>query len=513
MTNLRLRTKLYEAYYTLHDENRRILYDKKLREENDAIPWNTGSGKTQQTNKPSGRDTGGRYSPESESEEDDEWKERMRTEEEHERTKRMKSENEARERAESQAEQDKNERDRRNWYEYPPPSEDSGDDGDDERARKAREHRERTKRQREAGDRAYTQAKEKEEREWLNDLKARLESLVRLRKKIETMNAKIEDMDLEDAAILKSEQRLKSRRAYRTSIWNQITENEEIEQARKRAGRLQARTSETIKVRWVEKELKQRENDYDLFLSLQGRQRREQADRVEAALRATTEPTTQQEAKEKRVREKEKEERRAREKEEIRKEAEGMRRQVEREHQERGLAREEARKAELRETQKDEAVRRQRVLEKIDKHKQETLRQESRSAYFSEPKPDEGGLRPSHFYTSESVFVGSTERARSREVPPSRNHQPRFRTNSPTPAYNPSTSSYREREQSSTVSFSSSSSSEGLCNHEDFWPKIKGGHECGNCARSCNAFIFRCPDCGILACAFCRDQLRGGGFV
>ena len=483
------------------------MYDKKLREENDATPWNTGPGKTHQTNEPSGRDTAGRYSPESRSEDDDEWKERVRTkEEEHERTTRINSKKQARERAESQAEQDKNERDRRNRYEYPPPSEDSGDEGDDERARKACEHRERTKRQREAGDRAYTQAKENEEREWLNNLKARLESLVRLRKKIETMEAKIEDMDLEDAAILKSEQRLKSRRAYRTSIWDQITENEEIEQARKRAGRLQARTSETIKVSWAEQELKQHENDYKTFLSLQGRQRRDEAGKAEAALRATTERTAQQETEEKRARKKDISERLAREKEETRREAEVRRRQVEREYKERELAREEARKADLRETQKEEAVRRQRVLEKIDGHKQETLRQESRFAYFSAPKPDEGGPGPSHFYTSESIFIGSTERTRSREVPPSRNHQPRFRTSSPTPAYSPSTSSY---EQSSSVS----SSDEGLCHHGDFWPKIKGGQECGNCARSCNAFIFRCPDCGILACAFCRDQLRQGGFV
>ncbi len=408
------------------------MYDRRLRDENDSPSWKTGFGNNQQTDKASGRDARDRYSPESESEEDDEWKESMRREEgERERTKGVKNKKEARERADSQVEQDKKKRDRRDRYESPRPSEDSGDKGDDERARKAREHKERTKRQRTAGDRAYTQAKEREEREWLLKLHTRLERLVQLQKKIETMEANIEDIDQQDAEILESEQRRKSRTAYRTSIWDQITENEEIEQARKRAERLQARASETIKLSWTEKELKQLEDDYKTFLSPQSRQRREQADCLEAALRATTERTARQEAKQKRTREREISDRLAREKEDRRREAEVRRRQAEREHEERQLAREEARMADLRETQKDEAVRRQRVLEKIDKREQETLRRESRPAYF---KSKEGGLEASH---SERFSTPSTEKAKSTEVPRTRNHQPRFRTRNPTPTCNP----------------------------------------------------------------------------
>lgn len=426
----------------------------------------------------------------------------MRTAREaHERGKRKNSESNARERADSQAKQGKKEPDWRNRYGHPPLSEESEDEEDDKWARDAREQRDSTNRQREAGDRVYTQAKEKEEREWSTEVQARLETLLQLRRKIETMKAKIADMRQKDAEILESEQRRKSRYANRTLIWDHITEKEETEQAGERAERLQARTAAMIKLSWAEKDLEQRENDYKTFLSMQSRQRREQADRVEAVLEAKTEHTAQQEAKAKRARDKGIPEGLAREVEERRQEAEARRREAEKEHEERKLEREEARKAKSRETQKDEAARRQHLLEKVNKQKQETMRQESRSSYSSGPKPNENGPNPSHVYAPESVFAANAEETQARRAPHSRNYQPRFQTSSPAP----STSDWRDREPSYA---SDSSSEEGYCDHGDFWPKIKGGHECSSCARFCNAFIFQCPRCGILACVSCRDHLR-----
>ena len=424
----------------------------------------------------------------------------------HERAEKMKSAKEARDRADRRAKKGKEEWDRRNWYEYRPPSKKAGDEEDDEGSREAHEHRERTRRHREACDRAYTQAKDTEERGWLTELQARFKNLLRLRKKIEAMKANIENMEHEDTDILESERRFRNRTSYRTSIWDQIIENEEMEQARRHAERLQARTSETIKLSWAEKELKQCENEHRRLLSLQSQQRREQAGRVAATLTATSEHITQQEAEQKRARENEMSGRLAREKEERCRDGEARPRQVEREHKERESVRKETRKADLGETQKDEAVRRQRVLEKIDKQKQETLRKESCSPYFRGPKLSEVGPKASHVYTSESVFTANTERTRSRRVPQSRTYQPWSRAGSPTPAYNPSTSSWRDREQPYA-----SDSEEGRCYHGTFWPRMKGEERCSNCARFCNAFFFRCLGCGILACVSCRDQLRQGG--
>lgn len=463
------------------------MYDKKLREEHTSPQWNT-----QQPGKAPRRNSWDGYPPRSDSEDDDEWKEGIKTAwEAHERGKRKSSENDARERADSQTKQGKKEPDWRNWYGHPPLSEESDDEEDDKWARDAREQRDWTNRQDEAGDRAYTQAKEKEEREWSTEVQARLEIILQLRRKIETMKAKIADMRQEDAEILESEQRRKSRNANRTLIWDHITEKEEIEQAEERAERLQARTATMIKMSWAEKDLEQRESGYRTFLSMQGRQRREQAEKVEAALKANTEYTAQQEAKPKRARDMGIPERLAREKEERRKEAEARHREGEEEYEERGFEREEAKMAKSRQMQKDEAARRQRLLEKIEKQKQETMRQETHSPYSSGSKPNDNGPKPSHPYAPGSVFAANGEDTRARRPPQSRNYQPR-------------TSDWIDREQF----YASDSSEDGYCDHGDFWPKIKGGHECSNCARFCNAFIFQCPRCGILACVSCRDQLR-----
>lgn len=445
-----------------------------------------------------------RYPPTSDSEDDDEWEERMRTAgEAHGRERRTERESKAGERAYSQATQGRRGSDRRNSYEQPPSYEDSKDEEDDEWVRDSREQWGRTNRQREAGDRAYTRATEKEQREWLREVQARLEVFLQLRKKIERMKANIEDMHQKDAEILESEQRRRSRRAYRTLRWDHITEKEETEQARNRVERLQARTAAMIKLTWAEKNLEQSENDYETFLSLQSRQRREQADRMEAALKADTEHTAQQEAKANRAREEGMSERLARDAQYRRKETEGRRREVDEEPEERETQREEARKAKSRETQKDEAARRQRLLEKIEKQKQET-----RSPYPSDPNLNDNRPKPSHVHTPESVFAAKTEETRSKTPPQSPNYQPYFRTRSPDPAYNPSPSEWRDGE----LSYASDSSEvEGYCDHGDFWPKIKGGIECSHCARFCNAFIFQCPACGILACVSCRDRLRRGG--
>lgn len=279
-----------------------------------------------------------------------------------------------------------------------------------------------------------------------------------------------------------------------------------MEQARRRAERLQARTSETIKLSWAEKELKQCENEHRRILSLQSQQRREQAGRVETKSTATSEHIAQQEAEQKRAKENEISEKLAREKEERCRDAEARQRQLEREHKERELVRKETRKADLRETQKDEAVRRQRILEKIDKQKQETRRKESRSPYFRGLKLSGIGPKASYVNTSESVFTANTERTRSRRVPQSWNYQPWSRAGSPTPANTLSTSSWRDREQPYP-----SNSEEGHCYHGIFWRRMKGEERCSNCAKFCNAFFFRCPDCGILACVSYRDQSRQGG--
>lgn len=47
------------------------------------------------------------------------------------------------------------------------------------------------------------------------------------------------------------------------------------------------------------------------------------------------------------------------------------------------------------------------------------------------------------------------------------------------------------------------------CKHEWFWPKVMGSQQCQNCNLIQNRFAFQCPSCRMMACASCRQILRG----
>ena len=49
----------------------------------------------------------------------------------------------------------------------------------------------------------------------------------------------------------------------------------------------------------------------------------------------------------------------------------------------------------------------------------------------------------------------------------------------------------------------------GSCRHDRFWPKIEGRLSCGHCHAVQNRFAFECPGCKMVACASCRQSLRG----
>lgn len=61
-----------------------------------------------------------------------------------------------------------------------------------------------------------------------------------------------------------------------------------------------------------------------------------------------------------------------------------------------------------------------------------------------------------------------------------------------------------------TPSYSSSRAS--TCRHDKFWPKVEGRHLCSNCHRLQSRFAFRCPGCRMMACASCRQTLKGKGY-
>ncbi|KAL8659709.1 MAG: hypothetical protein Q9202_006989 [Teloschistes flavicans] len=47
------------------------------------------------------------------------------------------------------------------------------------------------------------------------------------------------------------------------------------------------------------------------------------------------------------------------------------------------------------------------------------------------------------------------------------------------------------------------------CQHRAFWPKLEGSYTCSECGEVQRRFVFQCPGCEMIACANCRQELRG----
>lgn len=48
-----------------------------------------------------------------------------------------------------------------------------------------------------------------------------------------------------------------------------------------------------------------------------------------------------------------------------------------------------------------------------------------------------------------------------------------------------------------------------VCRHDRFWPKVEGSQLCSKCHETQRRFAFQCPGCRMIACANCRQSLRG----
>ncbi|KAH8434464.1 uncharacterized protein LDX57_013073 [Aspergillus melleus] len=52
---------------------------------------------------------------------------------------------------------------------------------------------------------------------------------------------------------------------------------------------------------------------------------------------------------------------------------------------------------------------------------------------------------------------------------------------------------------------------EATCHHQGWWSRVDGRSSCSYCLIVTRKFAFRCPGCTKLACASCRDLLKGRG--
>ena len=56
-----------------------------------------------------------------------------------------------------------------------------------------------------------------------------------------------------------------------------------------------------------------------------------------------------------------------------------------------------------------------------------------------------------------------------------------------------------------------SMSNKSTCRHHKYWPKLEGSHLCSTCQNIQRRFAFQCPGCSMIACASCRQILKGKG--
>jgi hypothetical protein len=68
---------------------------------------------------------------------------------------------------------------------------------------------------------------------------------------------------------------------------------------------------------------------------------------------------------------------------------------------------------------------------------------------------------------------------------------------------------YQPLAKSAFQSTASTSTKSTPCKHDKFWPKIEGSQSCDSCHQYQKRFAFRCPSCTMIACANCRQILRG----
>ena len=67
----------------------------------------------------------------------------------------------------------------------------------------------------------------------------------------------------------------------------------------------------------------------------------------------------------------------------------------------------------------------------------------------------------------------------------------------------------QQRRQATRGAAPTPTPTQSICNHKVFWAKLEGSRSCSNCHTLQRRFTFQCPGCKIIACASCRQMLKG----
>ena len=190
-----------------------------------------------------------------------------------------------------------------------------------------------------------------------------------------------------------------------------------------------------------------------------------------------------------------------RQEEEARQEAARKRAQFEKEEAARRQAEQERMHAEWRKMQKEAELARER-WQKEEEVRQEKAREEQEARQRKEREEAEARLKKWREQAEER-----TRAAKEREVQMAQRARKMAEDRRKSRETKPDLFHRMRPGQSIPVSTATNESTP--CQHNRFWPKIEGSQNCSNCRQYQNRFAFKCPDCGLIACANCRQSLRG----
>ena len=252
--------QLAKAYEVLSDENRRVLYDKKLHE---------GASLPSKSTESSVAARARAYMMHRAEELKRERQARERTAE------KARKEREERERAAEKARKEQEARERvaeKVWKEQ------------EAREREA----EKAKKEQDARERAANLAKgvvARAEQEWILGIEATIKLMLTMRSSVQTLEAEIWQTEQRDLDILDGELRAECRAKNSTAIWERSPEGLEKEHARKRKDRLMQLMGKKLELEQARKHLNKTEADYEVQLGQESGERQKAARRVEVELR------------------------------------------------------------------------------------------------------------------------------------------------------------------------------------------------------------------------------------
>ncbi|KAL9128578.1 MAG: hypothetical protein Q9217_002777 [Psora testacea] len=319
----------------------------------------------------------------------------------------------------------------------------------------------------------------KREREWAAQSQARLDDIARLKEEMRAAEAAIAEINRKERQRVAQEKQGQGWFSFLTSPWAaKPVERGEEEKLKQQQELQQQRTSKSIKLERTKNQLMQAEREHRNITAMQRQTRESEARKREERLREERMKAQREQAAQ-------------------------WRESYEKK------AKEEAAKAEEAARKRAEDLARRKAEEVMRNRREELQRQAAKEAREKEAWQEAANRRERESW--QEVLERLARKEAEARVD---QHNHSWEPHSPAPkapkrnAGRNSSSQHRRPAHQTD----SARSAPTACQHNKFWPKVAGVHECSVCSKVFKSFILQCPDCKKIACASCKRELRKSGF-